>query len=108
MGTVKGTVTLDGKPYSDAAVVLMDLKTGQAGVADIQPGGTFALEAPLPVGKYTVYLAPKSADNPSEEAKPVMMSGSLPDKYYNEAESDITVDIKEGENNVEVPLKSGG
>ncbi len=108
-GTVKGTVTLDGQPYADSALSFIDLATGQAGSVDIAEGGNFALLAPLPVGNYTVYLAPKAASNPeTAEATPVKMGGDLPQKYYSEAESDIKIEVKEGENVVTVELKSGG
>ena len=40
-------------------------------------------------------------EEPSEEK----MDESLPEKYLNEASSDIKIDIVEGENDVTVPLK---
>ena len=103
MGTVKGTVTLNGAPYADAAVIFLSLTTGQAASADIQAGGAFALPAPLPTGSYTVYLAPKAAAT-SDEPKPVRIDQAVPDKYWNEAASDIKIDVKEGENDVKVEL----
>ena len=104
MGTVKGTVTLDGKPYADASVVFLSLKSGQASSADIQAGGTFQLPSPLPVDTYTVYLAPK-AEATSDEPKPVKIDEGVPDKYWSEAASDIKIEVKEGENDVQVQLK---
>ena len=104
MGTVKGTVTLDGQPYADASIVFLSLTSGQAASVDIQAGGTFQLPSPLPADTYTVYLAPK-AGNPSDEPKPVSIDATVPDKYWNEAASDIKIEVKEGENNVQVPLK---
>ncbi len=104
VGMVKGTVTLDGQPYADAAVVFLSMNSGQGGSADIQAGGTFQLPSPLPVDTYTVYLAPKAADA-SDEPKPVTIDAAVPDKYWNEAASDIKIEVKEGENNVQVPLK---
>ena len=107
-GSVKGKVTLDDAPYSgDASVVFMSTVTGQAGTGDIQSDGTFTLGAPLPVGSYVVFIGPKSAasedgvEEPSEEK----MDESLPEKYLNEASSDIKIDIVEGDNDVTVPLK---
>jgi len=108
MGTVAGTVTLDDKPYADSALMFIDLSTGQAGTADIQSDGTFAMAGPIQVGTYTVFLSPKTADNESMEATPMEMGGELPQKYYSEAESDITIVVAEGENTVKVELKSGG
>ena len=103
VGSVKGTVTLNGQPYADAAVAFLSLETGQAASADIQPGGTFQLEKPLPTGSYTVYLAPKVGPQ-SDEPKPVSIDKAVPDKYWSEASSDIKVDVKEGDNDVQVQL----
>lgn len=103
MGTVKGTVTLNGSPYADAAVIFLSLKTGQAASADIQAGGAFQLTEPLPTGTYTVYLAPKAA-GASDQPAPVSIDRAVPDKYWNEAASDIKIDVKEGANDVKVEL----
>ncbi len=104
MGTVKGTVTLDDKPYADAAVVFLSLTSGQASSAGIRAGGAFQLPSPLPTDTYTVYLAPK-VGAPTDEPKPVSIDASVPDKYWSEASSDIKIDVREGENDVRVQLK---
>ena len=108
-GTVKGKVTLDDAPYAeDGSVVFMSTDTGQAGTADIQSDGTFSLTDPLQVGSYAVFIGPKSAESedgmqePSEEK----IDESLPEKYTNEASTDIKIEIVEGENDVLVPMKS--
>ncbi len=105
VGTVEGTVTLNGEPYSDASLVFLSMATGQGGTADIRPGGSFKVDTPLPVGTYTVYLAPKLGD-PTGEAQPVTIDQSVPDKYWNEADSDISISVSEGPNTVEVRLES--
>lgn len=105
VGTVEGTVTLNGEPYSDAAVVFLNMTTGQGGTADIGPGGSFKVNTPLPVGTYTVFLAPKLGE-PTGEAQPVTIDQSVPDKYWNEAASDISVTVSEGPNTVQVQLES--
>ena len=103
-GTVEGTVTLNGEPYTDAAVVFLDLTTGQGGTANIEGGGTFKIETPMPVGSYTVYLAPKLGAD-TGEAQPVTIDQSVPEKYWNEATSDISIPVAEGPNKVEVLLE---
>ncbi|MBC8873920.1 MAG: carboxypeptidase regulatory-like domain-containing protein [Planctomycetes bacterium] len=104
-GTVQGKVTLDDAPYADATVVFLSLETGQAGSADIQSDGTFRVEAPLPVGTYVVYLAPKADEDMGEQPKPETIDQTVPDKYWDEGASDIKIEIHEGENDVPVPLK---
>jgi hypothetical protein len=105
VGTVEGRVTFNDEPYSDAAVVFLSMTTGQAGTADIQAGGNFKIATPLPVGTYTVYLAPR-AEAAGGEAAPVTIDQSIPQKYWNEAASDISIQVSEGENKVEVRLES--
>lgn len=106
-GTVSGAVTLNGKPYSDSAVMLIDLDSGQAAGADIQSDGSFTIAEPIPLGTYKVYLAPKSlSDEEAAEAKPIKIDTSVPDKYWSEHSTDITVKVEEGENTATVELKS--
>ncbi len=113
VGKVEGKVLFDGKPYTEAAVVFLNAETGQGGAANIQADGSFTLAEPIPVGTYVVYLAPKIADdNPTGSGEegtegPVSMVSdeSVPAKYWNEADSDIRIQIQEGPNNVTVELK---
>ncbi|WDQ15061.1 carboxypeptidase regulatory-like domain-containing protein [Rhodopirellula sp. P2] len=104
-GTVEGIVTLNGKPYDDAAVMFLDATTGQAAGTDIQDGGQFALKEPVPTGTYSVYLAPRTV--PMEEGSPeaVKIDESVPEKYWNEASTDIQAIVNEGENSVTIELK---
>ncbi len=99
-GTVQGNVTLSGAPYTntETAVVFLSLETGQAGSADIQSDGTFQIETALPVGTYSVYLAPKVGEDTAEEPTPVTNDQAVPEKYWNEASSDISIEVVEGKN----------
>jgi hypothetical protein len=107
VGTVQGKVMLNDAPYADAMVVFLCLETGQAGSADIQSDGTFRIENPLPVGTYTVYLAPKATEDTGEKPIPVALDRTVPAKYWNEASSDISIEVVEGENeDVTIPLKN--
>lgn len=105
-GTVSGTVTLNGKPYNNAAVVFFSLQSGQAASANIGEDGSYRILNPLWVGSYQVYLAPKLEENlETAEAKPVYMDETIPDKYYNETTTDIICTLNEGENSFTVELK---
>jgi hypothetical protein len=105
LGKVQGSVTLDGAPYADAAVVFLSMDTGQGASGDIQSGGSFQLSEPLPLGSYTVYLAPKTVAE-SDQPTPVTIDQKVPEKYWNEAASDIKIEIQEGANTVNVELKT--
>lgn len=102
-GTVKGKLTVNGQPYGDAAVVLLGNETGQVGQADLQPDGSFQMAQPLPAGKYTVFLSPKIVD--TAEPTPIVIDKSVPEKFWNEGTSGVTVDVAEGENDIPIDLK---
>lgn len=107
VGTVKGTASVKGKPYGDAAVMFISLEKGVGSGGDLNTDGSFSLTEPLPVGQYTVYFAPKSvaAEDLSAAPVPMHMDKSVPSKYWSESSSDIKVDVKEGENVVPIEVK---
>jgi len=106
VGTVQGKVLLNESPYTDAAVVFLSPKTGNGGTADIQADGTFRIQTPMKVGSYTVYLAPKvAADGGGDRPVPVRIDRTVPQKYWNEATSDVSIQVNEGKNEVAVRLK---
>ncbi len=105
VGTVEGTVLLDGEPYADASVVFLSLETGQGSSANLGPGGRFTLPDPLPVGTYTVFMAPRAEESSADEPQPVTMDATIPDKYWNEASSDLRVTVEAGVNDVRVEME---
>ena len=104
-GTVRGTIEAGGKPYGgDAEIVLLSPSTGQGATAPIQSDGTFEIAKPLRTGEYVAFLTPKSDPN-ATGAVPVTIDTSIPDKYWNEAMSDLRVIVDEGENQVRLEIK---
>lgn len=105
MGTVKGTVTANGKPYSNAGIMFISLETGNGSGGDINPDGTFSLPDAIPVGTYSVYLAPLAVEGDVDAPPvPVHVDKSIPSKYWSESTTDIKIDVKEGANDVPVEL----
>ncbi|MEO9595273.1 carboxypeptidase regulatory-like domain-containing protein [Rhodopirellula bahusiensis] len=104
VGTVAGTVSLNGKPYADAAVMFLDSTTGQAAGTDIQAGGEFSLKDPIPTGTYSVYLAPKTVPMTEGSPEAVKIDEAVPEKYWNEATTDVQAVVNEGENSVTIEL----
>ncbi|PHS17645.1 MAG: hypothetical protein COA78_02665 [Blastopirellula sp.] len=102
-GTVEGTITLDGKPYTGASIIVFSIDTGAGSNANLTADGGFKLEDPIPVGSYVAYLAP-AYDDTETEAKPVVIDNTVPSKYWNESETDLKVEVKEGENKVTLAM----
>lgn len=100
-GSVSGTLEANGEPKGDVQLILLSLETGQGGSADVSPDGSFDFPQEIQVGNYVAYLAPKAAE-PSADGQPasVSMDTKIPDKYWNESTSDLSVEVKEGENKV--------
>ena len=107
-GTVKGRVTLDDAPFSNASIAFICHETGQADSVDINSDGTFEIAAPLQVGSYVAFLAPRAMVEVEGKEGPVSMTGdsTVPEKYWDESASDIKVEIVEGDNDVTVALKT--
>jgi hypothetical protein len=57
------------------------------------------------VGKYKVFLSSKSLGETAKGPAPEVIDRSVPEKYWSESGSDISVEIKQGENDVPVNLK---
>jgi len=104
-GSVEGKVVFNGQPYTEASVVFLNQETGQGGSANIQADGSFRLPEKVEIGNYIVYLAPKMEENPAAEPKPVYIDKTVPEKYWNEATSDIRVEVKTGSNQFTIELK---
>lgn len=104
-GTVSGTVTFEGKPYSNAGVMFISLETGNGSGGDIKPDGSYALADPIPVGTYSVYFAPKAVElAPGAQPPPAYMDKTIPEKYWGEGSTDIKIDVKEGPNVVPIDI----
>jgi hypothetical protein len=105
-GTVSGTITLDGKPFSDGVINFYDAKQGTAAKGVLQDGGRFTLDAPLPVGTYSVTVLPPEMPAPQIGAKPKAAAVNIPEKYRTNQKSDLTAEVKEGENSFKFEMNS--
>jgi hypothetical protein len=102
-GTVKGVAMLNGQPYANSALILLNKTTGDGASVDLASDGTFQVPTPLKTGDYTVYLAPKSAPVAGEPA-PVTLDANVPEAYWNEATSTLQVTVNPGANDVKVEI----
>jgi hemoglobin len=88
LGTIKGKVTVDGKPLAKGTVTLVD-KSGKKYSAAIAADGTIALEK-VPLGAYKVAVA---------DGK------DIPAKYADPETSSITTNVTKGANQLDLDLK---
>jgi hypothetical protein len=98
VGTVSGTITFSKQPTSDLDLMLISAKTGRGANTAIEDG-TFTFSEPLLVGPYTAYLAPR-ADPDAQAAYAVTIDTAVPEKFWNEVQSPLKVQVEEGDNSV--------
>jgi hypothetical protein len=96
-GSLRGTVTLKGKPFSNARLNFIHEKTKSAAGAEINPDGSFTVEK-LEVGTYVVFLAPRSERTPDNPEAEPGIDPNVPPDCYDQSKSPLRVEIKPGAN----------
>lgn len=97
---VTGTVTLDGKPVANAAVLLYKEKGGRPPEAQTDAAGKFQMMS-LP-GTYTVIvskcesLTPQSGMEVYDDDNPPKVRWIIPEKYSRPDQSDLKAEVKAG------------
>jgi hypothetical protein len=109
--SVKGTVTFRGKPVPNGTVTFIPSGPGPAATGEIQKDGSFTLTtyrpgdgAVLGTHKVIVVAVEDTSTRLPEERNP-LPSSIVPDKYTSAATSDLSAEVKEGENVVVFDLK---
>jgi len=110
---VSGRVVLaNGKPARGASIVLVGrgVEGGANGVGTLDKDGRFKMmcmgdrDGMMP-GKYKVVINPRNkAPGVSSEDQSFGMS-NIPRKYWDDETADLFVEVKSGENNLELTLK---
>ncbi|HEY1190355.1 MAG TPA: carboxypeptidase-like regulatory domain-containing protein [Gemmata sp.] len=112
-GTVKGRVTLGGKPLAGATIVFDNKSLGVAQSATLDDDGKYEFmsyaAAGLPAGSYKVTISSGRFMEPGEEvpkfgagtkvgAAPKKAPTPIPDKYSKTESSGLSADVKAGDN----------
>src|SRR5262245_19555656 len=105
---VRGTVTLDGKPYTQGgSVVFQPEAQCKMATGRIQSDGSFEMTTYSPgdgaaVGRHQVIVIPRPAqivDEIAEEKKGSTAVSPIPNKYGSASTSGLQYDVKRGESN---------
>lgn len=110
IGAVKGTVTFEGKPVSEAVVQFSNAEKAVYISAPVSASGTYRVETAsgvgLPLGKYAVAVVPPV---------PVLITGQtppppkdhddIPTKYRDAKTSGLTVDVVSGSVDFNIDMK---
>lgn len=108
-GTVSGKITANGQPVTAGIVSISSDALGGAS-GNLKEDGTYAIEGELSVGSYKVYLTGPEIRGKKDKqgnAIPVVIGKleNVPKKYQDPKSSDLTAEIKEGDNEINFELK---
>lgn len=116
LGSVSGTVTLDGEPLEDATLIFQP-ESGRPAYAVTDGDGYYELQysastAGAMVGKHLVYISTYREGDPAAEDPELRESRPerVPAQYNRDAADnpDMTVEIQSGGNTCDFPLSSEG
>ena len=101
LGTVHGTVTLDGKPLADAALIFEPLDPGRASTGKTDDKGHYELiyirqDKGAKVGSHKVRIR---AEDPDANGKELLLP-----RYH--SETILTAEVSSGDNTIDFPLTS--
>ena len=104
-GDISGTVTLDGNPVSAGQIIFVDsLDKPQTG--EIK-NGAYTVKR-VPTGKATIAVIPQITVTFGGPAAGGNKGPDIPVKYGDPKQSNLSFDVKQGQNKFDVPLKSQG
>jgi hypothetical protein len=110
LGIVRGTVSYKGKPVPNGTVMFVPAN-GPSATGTINPDGTYTLTtykagdgAVLGTHKVVVAALADTRGRLPEDRDPLPPS-IVPVKYTNIATTDLTRDVKEGDNQFDLPLE---
>ena len=119
IGTVTGKVTLDGKPAPQGCAVTFLSEAGHTGSAKVGADGSYTVmnvdKPEMPVGKYKVAVAQPASEMSGADYDKYMSAGgggeaktekaTIPAKFQNTETSELSFDVKEGPNTINIDLK---
>ena len=112
LGQVSGQVTFRGEPVSEGLVLLVGAEQGIHVTAEVRPDGTFDVVTldggGLPPGSYQVGITPPRVEFPIDPSQPLPIVRDHPDipaKYRNTATSQLTINVQEGENRLDIDMQ---
>lgn len=108
MGKVSGRITYQGSPLKSGTVIFLHATTGRAATSPISGDGRYELLAEAGVNQIAIDSRGPEIDDPNPKApKGSKLPGQLliPYRYSNPPTSELTLDVKAGENSNDIVLK---
>ena len=104
-GEISGSVTYKGQPLTTGDINFYQRSTGEAASIPIDETGHFALATPLKTGTYTISFTPPEPKQLPPGSPPQKADEfPVPKKYFDIANSDLTQEVIEGTNTIDVVI----
>ena len=105
-GRLRGRVTHKGAPVREGTVSVYAPELGTGGSADLGAEGVFEIPERLRPGRYGVAVLPPSEPPPEDGAvaSPAKNYGNLPLKYRDPQRSGLVIDVKRGDNTLDIDM----
>ena len=109
LGTVEGTVSLDGKALDGGSAILYPAETGPISYSNIGPDGSYQIrtasrEGVLP-GQYIATVSYRSGPpSPGMSLREIQALEKVPIRYCTKETSDLHVEVKPGRNSIDLKL----
>lgn len=103
-GTLTGLVTYKGQPVTKGEVQLYST-LGAGATAPLDGSGRFTVDGLMPAGDYQVCVVPEILHPNPNAPKQVTKSADIPKKARDLRTSGLSIQLKEGKNDVVLELK---
>ncbi|MEW4570728.1 hypothetical protein AB1L88_22920 [Tautonia sp. JC769] len=110
LATVRGTVTYNGKPVDHGQVVFIPTEGvgGPSAVGEINADGSYQMKTAdfqgAAVGRHRVTVHSRRPLRPEEEKSLIIPELLIPDRYANEVDTPLAIDVEPGVNQYDIEL----
>ncbi|QDV68644.1 hypothetical protein Poly24_23560 [Rosistilla carotiformis] len=105
-GTISGRVTYEGQPVQQGVVTFYSSELGVGISEELQEGGQYKTNTPIPTGSYVVTVLPPEQPPSMEEELVVEISPvkDIPDKYRDPSQSGLKLEVTQGDNSFDIDM----
>lgn len=110
LATVQGTVTYNGKPVDHGQVVFIPTEGvgGPSAVGEINSNGSYRMKTAdfqgAAVGRHKVTVHSRRPLRPEEEKSLIIPELLIPERYANEVDTPLAIDVESGDNTFDIEL----
>ena len=104
MATVSGKVTLNGEPLNAGRVIFAHVE-GPGAAADIQPDGTYSVEAAVGQTEVAIDHRSEPEQGARDSAEAMLGKSLVPEPYTSAQTSGLSLNVQPGKNEFNIEMK---